>query len=268
MIPTVQQIGQEQTSRPKSVSETDARIKVSLAVFAILVAALIPVGQWWAFVCMWSLVLGISINLRIDVRTLLIRSMLVLPFSISAVPLIFQNTPDFFISLGNWNLGINQAGWFHFLAIVVKSLISVQIATLLIMTTPYINIMSALHYFRIPEILIAVMTLMWRYLEVIVGEAQRMMQARLARSACVHGKHEKSGGNILFRASVTGGMAGSLFVRSLERSERVYQAMLARGYDGTTKGVEMTAISPLSSSIGIIGFSLLSGILFLAYWLR
>jgi cobalt/nickel transport system permease protein len=41
-----------------------------------------------------------------------------------------------------------------------------------------------------------------------------------------------SGGSLLWRAQVTGNMVGQLFLRSYDRSERVYQAMLARGFDG------------------------------------
>jgi cobalt/nickel transport system permease protein len=51
-------------------------------------------------------------------------------------------------------------------------------------------------------------------------------------------------------------MVGSLFLRSLDRSERVYGAMAARGYDG-----EMRTYSTFQMSgadwISLIGFSLL-----------
>ena len=36
----------------------------------------------------------------------------------------------------------------------------------------------------------------------------------------------------MWRAGVAGHMAGQLFLRSYERSDRVYNAMLARGYAG------------------------------------
>jgi len=42
----------------------------------------------------------------------------------------------------------------------------------------------------------------------------------------------RGGGSVLWRAKVVGGMVGSLFLRSYERSERVYAAMQARGFDG------------------------------------
>ena len=43
---------------------------------------------------------------------------------------------------------------------------------------------------------------------------------------------KRSGGSIAWRANVAGHMAGQLFLQSYERSDRVYNAMLARGYAG------------------------------------
>ena len=42
----------------------------------------------------------------------------------------------------------------------------------------------------------------------------------------------RSGGSVLWRGKVAGRMAGSLMLRSFERSERIYNAMTARGYTG------------------------------------
>ena len=39
-------------------------------------------------------------------------------------------------------------------------------------------------------------------------------------------------------------MAGSLFLRSLERSDRIYNAMLARGYDGEIRSIPAPALRP------------------------
>lgn len=58
----------------------------------------------------------------------------------------------------------------------------------------------------------------------------RLMRAREARSAALPGL--KSGGTVFWRARITGNMAGQLFLRSYERSDRIYNAMLARGYRG------------------------------------
>jgi cobalt/nickel transport system permease protein len=71
---------------------------------------------------------------------------------------------------------------------------------------------------------------MYRYLFVLSDEVLRLRRAREARSAVLPGR--KGGGSLLWRAKVAGSMAGQLFLRSLERSDRIYSAMLARGYKG------------------------------------
>ncbi len=80
-----------------------------------------------------------------------------------------------------------------------------------------------------PRLLVAIIGFMYRYLAVLAGEAGRLNRARRSRSAVVAGR---GGGSVRWRAGVVGGMVGSLFLRSYERSERVYGAMQARGFDG------------------------------------
>ena len=78
--------------------------------------------------------------------------------------------------------------------------------------------------------MVAIISFMYRYLGVIGDEAARMNRARAARSADRGGRG--AGGSLRWRAGVTGSMVGSLFLRSYERSERIYAAMQARGFDG------------------------------------
>ena len=88
----------------------------------------------------------------------------------------------------------------------------------------------------------------YRYLFVVTDEASRMLQARAGRSAAVEGR--RSGGSIRWRARVAGNLVGTLFVRSIERSERVHAAMLARGYDGEPRHL---AAAPLDRSAVVVG---------------
>jgi cobalt/nickel transport system permease protein len=106
-----------------------------------------------------------------------------------------------------------------------------------------------------PQLLVAMFGLMWRYLFVMVDEAIRLTRARSARSGQAELGTYKPGGAIGWRARVTGGMAGNLLVRAFERSERIYSAMLARGYDGETRSL---ALAPLSvGSRGVLAIGLL-----------
>jgi len=83
---------------------------------------------------------------------------------------------------------------------------------------------------RIPAILTTIIAFLYRYLFVLTDEVLRLLRARDSRSAAIPG--QKSGRTVFWRAQIAGHMAGQLFLRSYERSDRIYNAMLARGYNG------------------------------------
>ena len=170
-----------------------------------------------------------------------VRSLIALPFILIALPTVFTKpgAPVHELSLGFATLTATVEGIEFFTSVLLKSWASVTAAVLLTSTTPALGLLSALRALKLPAILVSVVMLMYRYLFVLVDEAQRMLRARSARSAAIG---SGSGGSVVWRARSAGGMAGSLFIRTLDRSERIYMAMLARGYDG---GVRQQAATPL-----------------------
>jgi cobalt/nickel transport system permease protein len=166
-----------------------------------------------------------------------------LPFVLAALPLVFTRPGDPLatITLGPLVLTVSGQGLREFATIALKSWVSVQAALLLSFTTPFPDLVEALRRLRVPRLLVAIIGFMYRYLAVLGAEASRLNRARLSRSAIVAGR---GGGSLRWRAGVVGGMVGSLFLRSYERSERVYAAMQARGFDGefrTLRGRALTA---------------------------
>lgn len=154
-----------------------------------------------------------------------------LPFVLAALPLVVTRPEDPLLTvvLGPFPLTISGEGLRQFTTIALKSWVSVQVALLLSFTTPFHELVDALRELRLPRIMVAIIGFMYRYLDVLADEATRMSRARAARSAARSGA---GGGSLRWRATVTGRMVGSLFLRSYERSERIYAAMQARGFDG------------------------------------
>ena len=167
------------------------------------------------------------------------------PFLLAALPLIFTRPEDPLgrIDLGPLALTISGEGIRLFATIAFKSWISVQAALILAFTTPFHELVDGLRQLRLPRIMVAIISFMYRYLAVLTDEASRMMRARAARSAGAPGEGRRpradgarrAGGSLRWRAAVTGRMAGSLLLRSYERSERIYAAMQARGFEGTLR---------------------------------
>jgi cobalt/nickel transport system permease protein len=108
--------------------------------------------------------------------------------------------------------------------VTVKAAIGALGAVLLGATTSFPDILHGLERLRVPRLLTVIATFMYRYVFVIADEARRMRSALAARA--FRPRH-------LGQVAALGRMVTALFLRSYERGERVYVAMLARGYDGT-----------------------------------
>lgn len=210
--------------------QQQARVKIVFTLAFILSVSLTPSAAWPAYILFLTLTVSAAILSRIEIGIILKRALIALPFGLAALPLVFT-AADQYIQIGALTVGIHADGLLRFISIMIKIWLSVQAAILLNATTSFNDLLNGLAQLRVPDIFVAIYSLMWRYLFVIVQEAERMMHARACRSARLPGA--KRGGNTVFwRAAVTGRMAGSLFLRSLERSDRVYLAMQARGYSG------------------------------------
>jgi len=149
-----------------------------------------------------------------------------------AVTVLFSipGNPIFSYHFMMWDFTITDAGLLRFVSIIIRSWLSVQIAILLVAVTRFPDLIHALEHLRVPAILTTIIAFLYRYLFVLVDEVYRLLRARESRSAAAPGK--RSGGGVLWRARIAGNMAGQLFLRSYERSDRIYNAMVARGYAG------------------------------------
>ena len=230
--------------RESPVHTLDPRTKVVLTVLFILSNVLLPDGAWPAFLLSFGLVLFASTLARLGIFYAVKRSFVALPFALAAVTAIFAipGRPVAAFSLGPWDLVATGPGLIRFGSIVVRSWLSVQMAILLAATTPFPDLIHALRHLRVPAVLVAIVSFMYRYLFVLSDEVLRLLRARESRSA----RPPDAGGSvpISWRAKVAGNMAGQLFLRSYERSDRIYAAMQARGYSGqllTLNPHELTA---------------------------
>jgi cobalt/nickel transport system permease protein len=248
--------------RPSLVHRLDPRVKFVLALAFILVTALTPPGAWPVYILLLSIALSVEVLSELGVGSVLRRSSLALPFVLAALPVIFtvKGLPllSLPLPLGPWTLTATQEGLVRFASVAAKSWLSVQMAIVLAASTPFPDLLLAMRAIRIPRLLVAIVGLMWRYLFVLVDEAMRLMRAREARSGHPAAPGARVGGSVAWRARVTGGMAGNLFLRSFERGDRIYAAMASRGYDGEVRAFAIPPISPAQWTVLGAGLALLS----------
>jgi len=246
----------------------DARVKLPYTLAFILVTSTLPNAAWVAYLLLWVILLSLASLSSLGIPMMLKRALLAIPFMLAAVPLLFTG-PEPHISLfsiNQWTLVISQPGLIRLLSIAVKSWLSVQAAILLSATTPFSQIAVALRAMHTPKLFVGVLSLMWRYLFMMVDQTARLLRARASRSGRLANRPEiNSGGSLRWRARVTGGMAGNLFLRSLERSDRVYSSMLSRGYDGEQRSLPAPPLARLDWGILLIGCLILILIAFIGF---
>lgn len=225
-----------------------------------MTVSLLPIGAYAALLFAWLVIVALSSASGLGPLRTARSAFFALPFMLAAVPLIFTRTGDPLatMDLGPLTLTISGEGLRQFTTIALKSWVSVQAALLLAFTTPFHDLIDGLRELRLPRIMVAIISFMYRYLGVLGDEASRMNRARASRSAV--GRDGRTGGGMRWRARVTGSMVGSLFLRSYERSERIYGAMLARGFDGELRHLPGPPIS--RAALAVLGLSLAGLVLF------
>ena len=213
------------------VHTLDPRVKITSTIAFILSCVLLPDGYWILYAISWGILILISFISQIKLSFILKRSLIAIPFTLMAITVIFTipGEPLSKINLFNLDLTITAEGLIRFASIMIRAWCSVQATILLTATTTFPDLAHGLRHLYIPPILIAILSFMYRYLFVLTSEAQRLLNARAARSAISPGSKQPS---LMWKAKVTGNMVGQLFLRSYERSDRVYDAMVARGFKG------------------------------------
>jgi cobalt/nickel transport system permease protein len=255
--------------RPRNspIHRLDPRIKLVLTVALILTNTLIPIGAWPVYILLFALILSVELISELGVSFVLKRSTLAIPFVLAALPLILTvpGKTLFILPVGSWTIHASYPGLERFISIAIKSWLSMQAAIVLAASTSFPDLLVALRALRVPRLLVSIFGLMWRYLFVLVDEATRLIRARSARSGQSEQPGAKTGGSIAWRAQVAGGMAGNLFLRAFERSDRIYMAMVSRGYDGEARTLPLPGIRPFHWAILIASLGLLSLLLGFAY---
>lgn len=113
-------------------------------------------------------------------------------------------------------------GMISMLTLIMKAGFAVFASYLLIVTTSIENICYALRLVHVPKILVTLILLIYRYIILMLKEAERVTQAYSLRAPRQKGIHYK----------VWGTLAGQMLLRSMDRAELVYESMTLRGFDG------------------------------------
>ena len=187
------------------IHRTPAGVKLACALLLLLTTILVPISRGELFGAIALVLLAITAASRVPPVFLARRLLMLEPFVVGVAVLSL----------------LQPGGSAIFFKLVARGTLCLFTVLLLSSTTPFSEILRVFGKLRFPPILITMLALMYRYVFVLVDEAERMSRARASRTF----RHDR------FRAWRTGaGIIGQLFVRSTTRAERIYAAMCARGW--------------------------------------
>ncbi len=215
---------EEISTRNGLFQSLDARVKV-LSVLALLISvsfsrSLLVIG------CIYFLVFIFAWASAIPASFLIKRVWLALPFftGLIILPALFITPGPALLRLP-LGLVITQTGVTTVLFLLLRVSTSVSLTLLLILTTPWNTVLSALGVLRVPDAFILILGMTYRYIYLLLHTANDMFLSRKSR---VVGRLSTSENQKMLAA-----VSATLLGKSLNMSSEVYLAMQSRGFRGT-----------------------------------
>ncbi len=196
---------------PNWLARLDARLKLAFSLPFLLWVVLTPFRFWPCYLIQAAIVLALCLAACLPLRLVLKRLAILLPFLLLmaiCVPL---------------SRGL-AAGWDLAAQVLIRATLALSATIVLVSTTPFPSLISALRWFRLPRLFVSILSFMHRYLHVLADEAQRMWRAKQARTCRP---------SLWADTKVLANCVGILLIRAFERAERVRAAMWARGWRGS-----------------------------------
>ena len=220
----------------------EARVKVVTMFGLLLTVAFVHHIPVLAGVYVLTLVMAMLSSLPIGF--FLRRVWLFIPIftGIVVVPAMFSFiTPGtVVVPLGRWfghDVGLTSQGLTSAGLIVSRVATSISVVVLLTVTTPWTRLLGALRALAIPRMFIQVLGMAYRYLFHLLDSVTEMYTARKARTV---GTDE---GTASGRAFVSAS-AGAMFGKAHSLSTEVHMAMVARGYTGEARSIQVSRPAP------------------------
>ena len=167
--------------------------------------------------CLYPMILMITGDISVRRAFYRLRPLLFMVCLIGAANPFFDRTP--WMEIGGFTV---TTGMLSMVTLFFKTGFAVFASYILIASTTIEQICYALRKMHMPRILVTVLLLIYRYLVLMLKEADRITQAYLLRAPGEKG----------IRKSAWGSLAGQMLLRSIDRAQRVYESMMLRGFQG------------------------------------
>jgi cobalt/nickel transport system permease protein len=215
--------------QPGLFQRLDPRLKI-----AVTLAFLLAVGLSHSLAVilgLYAILVVLAWRSAVPVGFFIKRVWLFMPFftALIAIPALFLTPGPALVTLP-LGIVITRTGAISALFLLLRVGTSVSMAVLLILTTPWNTLLKALGVLRIPDVVVLLLGMTYRYIYLFIHLANDLFLARKSRRVSrLSGK----AGRELVASS-----AGVLLTRSLDLSSEVYLAMQSRGFRGVPRTLD------------------------------
>jgi cobalt/nickel transport system permease protein len=231
-----------------ALRDTSTRLKLLLGLGAILlcVSSTTPIAPLFIAVTMSLITVGLA---KIPGR--FYSTLLLIPFSfslLSAVVVAFMHGGGdqlFAFNVFGISLGIREDGANLALLLIARTFGGMCSLFFIALTTPMIEIFSVLKSLGLPDFLVELSMLMYRYIFVFVDQAALIHNAQVMRLGDAGIKNSLNSFSML---------SSVLFLRSWEQGERLIVAMDARCYDGKLDLMEQSGKAEPKAIFVVMGY--------------
>jgi cobalt/nickel transport system permease protein len=240
----------------------DPRAKLGMFLAFVLAASL--TSSYAVLLILYGLTLAAAVASRIPTDFFVKRVWLGIPLfaGIVVIPSIFfvPGPTLFAITIGPLTIAPTIPGLMGAILLVMRVGVSVSLAVLLVMTTPWADILKSLRSLRVPQVFVLILSMTYRYIFLFLHTINGIFLARRSRLvARARGAEQRRW---------ISGTLGSLMSRSFKMSNDVYAAMLARGFTGEMRTYSTFAMTGrdwalLAASVGIAAVLLVGDVAWL-----
>jgi cobalt ECF transporter T component CbiQ len=232
----------EFASREGFFQKIDSRIKVLFLIFFIMIVSLkqdigseILVSGFILFLMLASRLNVFHIYKRIFISGLIFGSLVALPSifnlfregEVLFTILRLSRPYEFWIYSIPEKIGITKEGLYGMIMLTLRVINSLSITFLVLYTTPFAEIIKALKVLKIPDTVLIVITLTYKYLFLFAKTVEDMHLAKKGRLLRDLSRREA-------RRWIAGRIALT-FKKTRLRAEEVFKAMLCRGFSDSIK---------------------------------
>lgn len=207
-----------------------AQVKIVVAFGLVFSITLTPRTAIWAFVVFAVAVAALIVTARLPLAFIAGRAIVLIPFVLVAMLFPILGSGD---RVDVFGMSLSEQGLWDLWNVLVKAGLGFLVAVVLGATTEIADLLRGLDALHMPRIVTAIIGFAVRYIDIVGADFARMRVAIASRG---YGRRSLGAWGIYARS------IGTMFVRTYERGERVYLAMLSRMYRGTMPVMDAVAV--------------------------